>query len=80
MIHHGLLNLQFFLESVDWLCELNCSSHRTVALKRHKSQKSELCQGLNSHYFHIIGYGGMVINPIVGVYILIIRIPIMQPA
>ena len=29
--------------------------NRTVALKRHKSQKSELCQGLNSHYFHIIG-------------------------
>ena len=32
-----------------------------------------MCQGLNSHYFHI---KGMVINPIVGVYIPIIRIPI----
>ena len=29
-----------------------------------------MSQGLNSHYFHIIGDGpGMVINPIVGVYI-----------
>ena len=32
-----------------------------------------MCQGLNFHYFHIIG---MVINPIVGVYIPMIRIPI----
>ena len=31
-----------------------------------------MCQGLNSHYFHIIGDG----HPIVGVYIPIIRIPI----
>ncbi len=31
-------------------------------------------QGLNSHYFHIIG--DKLINPIVGVYIPIIRIPI----
>ena len=29
--------------------------------------------GLNSHYFHIIG--DKLINPIVGVYIPIIRIP-----
>ncbi len=33
-----------------------------------------MCQGLNSHYFHIIG--DKLINPIVGVYIPIIRIPI----
>ena len=33
-----------------------------------------MCQGLNSHYFHIIGDGKL--NPIVGVYIPIIRIPI----
>ena len=33
-----------------------------------------VCQGLNSHYFHIIG--DKLINPIVGVYIPIIRIPI----
>ena len=33
-----------------------------------------LCQGLNSDYFHIIG--DKLINPIVGVYIAIIRIPI----
>ncbi len=33
-----------------------------------------MCQGLNSHYFHIIGDGK--INPLVGVYIPIIRIPI----
>ena len=33
-----------------------------------------LCQGLNSHYFHIIG--DKLINPIVGVYIPMIRIPI----
>ena len=32
-----------------------------------------MCQGLNSHYFHIIG--DKLINPIVGVYIPIIRIP-----
>ena len=35
-----------------------------------------VCQGLNSHYFHIIGDGK--INPIVGVYIPIIRIPIKR--
>ena len=33
-----------------------------------------MCQGLNSHYFHIIG--DKLIYPIVGVYIPIIRIPI----
>ena len=33
----------------------------------------DVCQGLNSHYFHRLG---MAINPIVGVYIPIIRIPI----
>ena len=33
-----------------------------------------MCQGLNSHYFHI--RGDKLINPIVGVYIPIIRIPI----
>ena len=33
-----------------------------------------MCQGLNSHYFHVIG--DKLINPIVGVYIPIIRIPI----
>ena len=33
-----------------------------------------MCQGLNSHYFHIIG--DKLINPIVGVYIPILRIPI----
>ena len=33
-----------------------------------------MCQGLNSHYFHIVG--DKLINPIVGVYIPIIRIPI----
>ena len=32
-----------------------------------------MCQGLNSHYFHKIG--DKLINPIVGVYIPIIRIP-----
>ena len=37
--------------------------------------KTHLCQGLNSHYFHIIG---VVINPIVGVYIPIIRIPVIK--
>ena len=35
---------------------------------------SYVCHGLNSHYFHIIG--DKLINPIVGVYIPIIRIPI----
>ena len=35
-----------------------------------------MCQGLNSHYFHIIG--DKVINPIVGVYIPIIRIPSLK--
>ena len=35
-----------------------------------------LCQGLNSHYFHIIG--DKLINAIVGVYIPIIRIPIKR--
>ena len=34
----------------------------------------DMCQGLNSHYFHIIG--DKLINPIVGVYIPIVRIPI----
>ena len=34
----------------------------------------QMCQGLNSYYFHIIG--DKLINPIVGVYIPIIRIPI----
>ena len=33
-----------------------------------------MCQGINSHYFHIIG--DKLINPIVWVYILIIWIPI----
>ena len=33
-----------------------------------------VCQGLNSHYFHIIG--DKLINSIVGVHISIIRIPI----
>ena len=33
-----------------------------------------MCQGLNSHYFHVIG--DKLINPIVGVYIPIKRIPI----
>ncbi len=33
-----------------------------------------LCQGLNSHYFHIIG--DKLINLIIGVYMPIIRIPI----
>ena len=33
-----------------------------------------MCQGLNCLYFHIIGNGK--INPIVGVYIPIIRIPL----
>ena len=33
-----------------------------------------MCQGLNSHYFHLIR--DKLINPIVGVYIPIIRIPI----
>ncbi len=33
-----------------------------------------MCQGLNSHYFHIIE--DKLINPIVAVYIPIIRIPI----
>ena len=32
-----------------------------------------MCQGLNSHYFHIIG--DKLINPIVGVYISIVTIP-----
>ena len=32
-----------------------------------------MCQGLNSHYFDIIGDGK--ITPIIGVYIPIIRIP-----
>ena len=35
-----------------------------------------MCWGLNSHYFHIIG--DKLINPIVGVYIPIIRIPIKR--
>ena len=34
---------------------------------------SHMCHGLNPHYFHIIG--DKLINPIVGVYIPIIRIP-----
>ena len=33
-----------------------------------------MCQGRNSHYFHMIEDGKL--NPIVGVYIPIIRIPI----
>ena len=37
-------------------------------------RKIHMCQGLNSHSFHIIG--DKLINPIVGVYIPIIRIPI----
>ena len=41
---------------------------KTGALREH------MCQGLNSHCFHIIGDGKL--NPIVGVYIPIIRIPI----
>ena len=36
-----------------------------------------MCQGLNSHYFHVIGDGKL--NPIVGVYIPIIRILQHQP-
>ena len=35
-----------------------------------------MCQGLNSHYFHTIG--DKLINPIVGVYIPIIRIPSLK--
>ena len=35
-----------------------------------------MCQGPNSHYFHIIG--DKLINPIVGVYIPIIRIPSLK--
>ena len=33
---------------------------------------THMCWGLNSHYFHVVG---MVINPIVGVYMPIPRIP-----
>ena len=39
-----------------------------------RNYQPQLCQGLNSHYFHIIG--DKVINPIIGFYIPIIRIPI----
>ena len=35
-----------------------------------------MCHGLNSHCFHIIG--DKLINPIVGVYIPIIRIPSLK--
>ena len=35
-----------------------------------------MCQGLNSHYFHIIG--NKLINPIVEVYIPTIRIPSLK--
>ena len=35
---------------------------------------TDMCQGLNFHYFRIIGDGKL--KPIVGVYIPIIRIPI----
>ena len=38
------------------------------------SNRSYMCQGLNSHYFHIIG--DKLINPIVGVYIPTTRIPV----
>ena len=34
----------------------------------------QMCQGLNSHYFHVIG--DKLINLIIGVYIPIMRIPI----
>ncbi len=37
---------------------------------------SNVRSGLNSHYFHIIG--DKLINPIVGIYILIIRIPVIK--
>ena len=39
-----------------------------------RPKNQHMCHGLNSHCFHIIG--DKVINPIVGVYIPIIRIPI----
>ena len=39
-------------------------------------QEYYMLQGLNSHYFHIIG--DKLINPIIGFYIPIIRIPIFQ--
>ena len=45
-----------------------------VGLELAKASWEQMCQGLNSHYFHIIG--DKLINPIVGVYIHIIRIPI----
>ena len=38
-----------------------------------KSNVHHFCQGQNSHYFHITG--ARLINPIVGVYIPLIRIP-----
>ena len=53
--------------------------HRREANRESESNpcpEIHLCQGLNSHYFHIIG--DKLINPIVGVYIPIIRIPIKR--
>ena len=47
-----------------------------IEKKSDATPEDDMCQGLNSHYFHIIG--DKLINPIVGIYTPIIRIPIVQ--
>ena len=50
-----------------------CGYEQSVVQQVIWDQFCYMCQGLNSHYFHIIGDGKT--NPIVGVYIPIFRIP-----
>ncbi len=52
----------------------NCEDSHEAELKLWSSPPKCAIGSINSHYFHIIGDGN--INPIVGVYIPIIRIPI----
>ena len=67
--------------SEEWLLQLvsDVDLENHLRLRRQKNPikngtKNNMCQGLNSHYVHIIG--DKLINPIVGVYIPIARIPI----
>ena len=55
------------------ICEVD-DLHKKQQRFKDVEGTTHMCQGLNSHCFHIIG--DKLINPIVGVYILIIRIPI----
>ena len=49
----------------------SCMATFGQALKE-SSGNIHMCRGVNSHYFHVVG---MVINPIVGVYMPITRMP-----